>query len=200
MAKIKAIIFDADGMIFTGPLFSVRLAKEYNIDYKKVLPFFENEFKLCLVGKADLKEEIKKYFKPWNWRKSVEALLDYWFTKNEEIDKRIIKTITVLRKKGLKYYLAMNQEKYRTAYLNDILNFKNIFDYIFSSCNIGFKKPESGFYQYISNYLKENKIKTNEVLYWDDREKNMVTAKKFGFQTELYRNFEDFKQKVDIIL
>ena len=58
---IKAVIFDTDGMIIRSEkYFSQRFSDEFNIPMEKILPFFKNEFQLCLVGKADIKTELNK--------------------------------------------------------------------------------------------------------------------------------------------
>ncbi len=64
---IKAIIFDADGMIVHGDRFSGRLAGEFNIPLDTTKLFFKDAFPDCLIGKADLKEELEKYMKQWNY-------------------------------------------------------------------------------------------------------------------------------------
>jgi len=125
---IKVVIFDADGMTLKSSLFSTRLAKKYNISHKKILPFFQKEFNDCLIGKANLKKEVKKYFAKWGWRKSVDVLLDYWFIKENEINQQIIRSIKELREKGVKCLLATNQEKHRTDYIINNLGFKKIFN------------------------------------------------------------------------
>jgi len=135
---IKAIIFDSDGMTNCAEKFSIRFSRDFNIPYEQVLPFFLNEFKGCLVGKADLKEVIKPYLVKWGWQKSVDELLDYWFTGEVNVDARVMETIEKLKQQKIKCYLATNQEKYRTDYMVEQMNYKNIFHGIFSSAEIGF--------------------------------------------------------------
>lgn len=60
-SKIKAVLFDIDGVILEKNPFSKRLSQKFNVPMEKISPFFQQEFKLCSVGRADLKEEVKKY-------------------------------------------------------------------------------------------------------------------------------------------
>jgi len=53
MDNIKAIIFDADGMLVTGERFSTRFARDFNVPMEKIRLFFDNEFKDCILGKKD---------------------------------------------------------------------------------------------------------------------------------------------------
>jgi len=38
---------------------------------------FKNEFQPCLVGEADLKEQINPYLEKWGWKKSVDDFLEH---------------------------------------------------------------------------------------------------------------------------
>src|SRR4030042_3138872 len=97
---IKAVIFDADGMVVITDMFSVKFSKKYKVPYETILPFFKNEFQPCLVGKEDLKKQVIPYLEKWGWKKSVEDFLDYWFNFENQVDRRIIKTVFRLKKAG----------------------------------------------------------------------------------------------------
>ena len=193
----KAVIFDTDGMVVITDMFSVKYCDEYKVPYENILPFFKNEFQPCLIGKADLKEQIKPYLDKWGWEKSIEEFLEYWFQAEHHIDQRVIKTISQLRKSGIKCYLATNQEIYRTNYLKNEMGFKTVFDQIFSSAEIGFKKPQVEFFNVV---IKEIGLDRNEIQFWDDTQKNVLAAKEAGFDAHLYTKFEEFKLEMDTLL
>lgn len=65
------------------------------------LPFFNGEFQDCLIGKADLKNVVKKYLKNWGWQKSVDDLLKEWFQFEHNIDEELADYLSSLKKKGL---------------------------------------------------------------------------------------------------
>ena len=75
-----------------------------------------------------------------------------------------------------------------------MLDFKEIFDKTYSSTNLGYKKTSREFLSKIFNDLGD--IKKEEILFWDDRIKNIEEAKKFGFNAELFISMEDFKEKM----
>ena len=191
---IKVVIFDADGMVIRAEMFSNILSKTYNIPLQEILPFFENEFQLCLVGKSDIKVELKKYMKKWKITKSIDKLLEDWFKFEDKVDKRLLRVIIKLQTNGIKCVLATNQEKSRTRYLLDKMNFDNVFDEVYSSAEIGFRKPTQEFYHYIYKELKKQikNLKKEEIVIWDDREKNITAARSYGFKAKVYAKFNDF--------
>ena len=193
---IKAMLFDADGMVINKPKrFSELLAEDYKVPNEKIIPFFQNEFQACLIGKIDLKDAVTPYLANWNWNGSVDDILKYWFEKENYVDKRITDLIANCRKQGIKCYLHSNQEKYRTKFMTDVMGFSKIFDDIFSSAHLGFKKPDPEFWKSVLN--KISPTEKSEVLVFDDDEENFVSAKEFGFKSYLYKDFEGF---IDILI
>jgi len=193
---IKTILFDADGMLIITEMFSVQYCKEFDVPYEEILPFFENELGPCLIGQADLKEKVSPYLEKWKWNKSVEEFLEYWFESENHVDYRIIETIKELQEKGIRCCLVTNQEKYRTRFMREKMGFSKIFDKVFTSAEIGFKKPNLDFFKHIMEELGDLK---EEVVFWDDKEKNVRAAEEFGFKAFVYKDFEGFKEETDQI-
>ncbi len=189
------VIFDTDGMVIRREMyFSQRFSQEFGVPMEKILPFFENEFQSCLIGKADLKQELAKYLNQWGWKKLVDDLLSYWFANESDINKKILGSIKSLRDRGIHCYLGTNNEKYRVQYLFDNLSLKNFFDGVFSSAELGFLKSQPEFWQAV--YDRLGKPAKSEVLVWDDDEKNVESAKNFGFRSELYSSYNSYENRM----
>jgi len=196
---IKCVIFDADGMLNLSERFSIQHSRDVGIPRDKFNPFFSGVFQQCLIGKADLKNEIKKHLVEWGWDGNVDTFLQHWFKLENKIDARFPPLIVELRKNGMKCVLATNQEKYRTEYLRDEMGFGTLFDAIFSSAYMGCKKPESAFFEKIFQEIGKE-ISKNEVMFWDDDQKNVAGAAHYGFNAFLFTNFNNFEKEVNMIL
>jgi putative hydrolase of the HAD superfamily len=196
---IKTLIFDADGVVLHHKiLFSEGLVRDYNVPPEAVKLFFDTDYPACIVGKTDIKEALTKYIPLWNYPGTVDDLLMYWYgdegLKNEELLQDIVR----LRAQGLSCYLGTNNEKYRLAHMLDILGLRNFFDGIFASGHMGYAKPDPAFWQVVHETL--GKPSKDEVLFWDDVEKNVASAKEFGFHAELYTDFPSYQEKIKFFL
>ena len=191
---IKAVIFDSDGMLSHGRRFSDTYAKEHGISIDEMTPFFSGPFQDCLVGKADLKEELKKgWMEKWNWHSSVEELIEYWFSTGDQLDHSVFDTVTQLRGNGILCVIATNQEKCRTDYLSNKFGYTKAFDRVFSSAYVGSKKTSTEFLNVVFDFLREQdpSVQKNEVLFWDDRSEHIEKVKQYGFEA---RQFSDAAQ------
>jgi putative hydrolase of the HAD superfamily len=191
---IKLVIFDGVGLITHQEPLSVGLVRDYGFSMEKMLPFFTGPLQECVAGRADLKEIFPPYLDAWGWSKGVDAMLEYWFARDHKIDTEMVSYIEDLKKKGVKCFLATNQEKNRYAYMLDKMGFNKIFDQTYCSAHLGHKKPNREFYQKIFKDL--GNIKKEEILFWDDKAENVKGAEEFGIHAELYTSFEDFKEKM----
>ncbi len=196
--NIKCILFDVDGAVVNSEMFSIQYQKKYGVSNDEMLPFYIGIFQDCLVGKADLKVSLREWLPRWKWKGTADEFLQSWFKAENSIDDKIIKAVGQLRADGVKCYLATKQEKYRTKYMKELMGFEEIFDGIFSSSDIGHKKPDKEFYEYILNDLKnQHNIQANEIIFFDDEQKNVDGAKAVGINAHLYTGFDKYKKIID---
>jgi putative hydrolase of the HAD superfamily len=199
--KTKCILFDADGVIIKADVFSIQYQKQFGVSNDKMLPFFKGVFQDCLVGKADLKEVVHPYLDDWKWTGTVDDFLEFWFKAEHHIDERMLKLIKVLQGKNIKCYLVTKQEKHRTEYIRNEMGLEDVFDHIFSSADIGSKKPEREFYESIFQWIeKTDGFKKDELFFVDDSRENVDAAREFGIDSMLYQNFDDFEKKVTTLV
>lgn len=188
----KAILFDADGVVLTKqPYFSLEIAKENNIPYEVIEPFYLNELKKCQIGAADMKEELAKYLPQWKWEGTVDEFMQRWFTTDVHPDEEVLALVDALRARSFKCYLASDQEKYRGEYIRTTAGLGKHFDGTFFSYEVGHSKSDPHFFHAILSTLK---LEPSEIMYWDDDQKNVDVAKSIGIDARFYTNFDELKQ------
>jgi putative hydrolase of the HAD superfamily len=191
----KIFIFDADEVILNREMyFSQRLARDFGISEDEIMKFFKNEYQDCAVGKADLKKELEKYIKIWEWKGSVEDLMKYWFENERDINNTVESEIKKLRGEGFFCCLATNNEKYRTQYLLEEVGLKDLFDYVFSSSEIGFLKSQDNFWRHVQEKLGINDL--GEIMFWDSDKRNVDKVNELGMKGFLFTNEKEFKEKI----
>ncbi len=196
-AYVRLAIFDADGVVTSSKKFATQLEKEFGINQDALTAFFQGPFQDALIGKADLKVIIQPYFKDWGYTGSVDAFLEFWFRTSNEVNNLLIKKVMELREQGIKCYLATNQDKYGKDYLREELNLKHAFNGIFSSSDLGAKKPDKPFFERLLKRLDpKREIPTKEILFWDDSEENVAAAKTFGIQAYQFTDELAFVEKM----
>ncbi len=191
---IKAVLFDLDGLVIVGKkkIFSQRFAEEFNIPYEAISEFFDNDFRECSFGRADLKEKVAPYLVKWNYPGTVEDFLKYWFEGNNTTDKEVLGIVDDLRAKGIQCHISTRQEKYRKEYLLNEVGLKDHFDGILCTCDIGYDKWETGYWDYV---FKKLESKPEEIMFFCDSQKNVDNAKSLGIEAYFYSDISVLKEK-----
>lgn len=196
MSEIKAVIFDADGVVVRNKApFSHGYAAERGFDPSEVAPFFSGDFQEALVGRADLKDLLEKHRELWRLQSSPEDLMSQWFAAEHSVDEVLVSEIKKLRKLGIRCVLATNQEKYRAEYIEKEM-VAGVFDRVYSSAALGVKKPEPEFYAKILEDLG-SVAEPNEAVCFDDDVENVKAAQKTGIRAVLYKDITDFHTVFD---
>ena len=81
---------------------------------------------------------------------------------------------------------------------NEYTEFYNLFDKVYYSYKIGFRKPQAEAFTII---LNQNKLSAHEVLFIDDSPQHIEGAKKLGIKTHHLQDNEDLTNLFpDIVL
>jgi putative hydrolase of the HAD superfamily len=99
------------------------------------------------------------------------------------VDADIVNIVQELRARGINCHLATNQQSHRARYMSETIGHRNLFDREFYSYHIGKAKPDAGFFKFI---LRELRVPPESVLFIDDREDNVTSAKAVGLQASLF--------------
>ncbi len=194
MTGIRAVLFDADGVVINPMLqFSRLLESEYGITPAMTRTFFGGIFKECLAGQADLSEVLPPFLETWRWTGGVDEFIGLWMAADDHPDRALLAAIQDLRQAGTLCGLATLQERNRAAYMRTSMNFSTSFDRLFFSCDMGCLKPAPVFYQKIQAELG---LPGEAILFWDDAPPNVAAAREMGWQAELYTGFAAFQERM----
>lgn len=190
----KVLLLDIDGVLtlHRSGYFSDRLITDFNISSDNSKLFVNEILKPSLTGKLDLKPAFAKLLNDWGINKSVNEMFEYWWAEENKLNIELLNEMKILKSQGIQIYLASNQEQYRANCLKDLLG--NYIEGAFFSCELGFLKEEKGFWLKVLNELSQ--FKPSEIIYFDDDQANIESAKEFGINSCLYTNLADFKNSV----
>jgi len=189
---VKAIIFDIGGVLDKGKPEEhwVELCKSLNLDFEKFQAIRKKYTDDARIGKLSTKEYVSQIAKDLGLK--YEDLFSNWLrTKREnmKIDKEIENLIKNLKKKG-----------YKVATLSNIIELHHqvrienkaydLFDFAVISFKERIDKPNEKIYQIVIDKLK---LPPEEMVFIEDSERNLKTAKKLGMKTIL---FKDNKQLI----
>jgi putative hydrolase of the HAD superfamily len=180
---MKHILFDTDGVLVHSEMWSNEYSRRAWLAPHAMKPFFSWVFQDCLIGGSDLREAIAPFLHTWWWEWSVDEYLRAWFDYENKPDTLLIEKIQELRKKWIKCYVATNQEKYRLEYLKKEMHFEGLFEGVFCSAEIWYKKPQEMYYTHVIETLW---VDPSEIIYFDDDEKNISQAKSMNIDAHLY--------------
>lgn len=180
----RAILFDIDGVL-------IRYEKYYSLvleemGYKDAPHYLDLYFQndhLCTTGHLNPLEEIQQYLDALGWEKSAKEFFDEQFLYEEKyLDINLMREIENIRKEGTKCYLATDQNSYRKGYLLNALGFSKAFDGWYISSDIGYRKINREYWDFVINSLKllHYNLQEKEILFIDDRNANINMAKEFG--------------------
>jgi putative hydrolase of the HAD superfamily len=196
--KIKAFIFDIGGVLYFE-----RSSKSFkNHDHSGVHEYVARKLKLPLDTYFDsIDTTYTNSIEGKNTKQQVLSVL----SKNLKLGKRKLERLyyNAYKKKFLR-----NKELYKKAYelkdkdfdiaiLSDqwhlskkaFITKKDLwkFDALVLSCDVGLRKPNPKIYKLV---LKQLHLKPEEVVFIDNRNWNLVSAKKLGMKTILFENNE----------
>ena len=188
---IKAIIFDLNGVFILGPYLSERYHKKFGLDEDEFLKALNKILKIARLPGAD---NVYSYFKPslkkWGIKLSQREFYDFWF-EAEKLNPEMIKLAKKLRKNFKIYILSNNFRERSRHYDKKYPKLKELFEKRYYSWQTGYKKDSPKAYKKL---LRENNLKPEECIYFDDKDKMVELAKGLGIKSYKFKDIEGVKK------
>lgn len=179
--QIDAVLFDADGVI-------QRAHPDWRSNLEALAPPGREEEFLDDVRTAELgptrgegsfPDELAKVLARWNVATPLDEVLDNWLRIDVFTDVQDV--VRQIRAAGTQVYLATNQQAMRTAYMRANLDYDQLFDDEFYSCELGLAKPDPAYFTAILDRIGRS---GDTVLFLDDNQPNVEGARTAGLHAE----------------
>lgn len=179
--KVDWVLFDADGVIqSTAGGWMEELTAWGGDRADEFLLAIAAADVACLTGK-DFRAAMQEVLRQFDIGAPVEEVIDqhFWI----EVREPMLAAVRSVRDLGLRCALATNQQNLRGAYMRNSLGLEKIFDEQFYSFELGFAKPDAGYFQAI---MKRIDVTPDRLLFIDDHEGNVAGARELGIHSELF--------------
>lgn len=185
---IKVVIFDYGGVTGYEPFesdVSKAIARKFGIGYENVYKNYKSLENSILTNKISKRTFLVRFAKTLKIpEKKLEITWDNHFGSKPKVNKKVVKIVGDLKRRGYKIALLSNVYKHRAIIIRKNGDYR-IFPNVFLSCDIGIRKPDKKIYEHVIEKLK---AKPEECIFIDDREINLAPARKLGFKTILFKN------------
>jgi FMN phosphatase YigB (HAD superfamily) len=192
MAKIKAVIFDLNGIFLNGKPLSDRVEEKFEVNKD----IFWNAFKTPLdISRKNKNTDSSIWQSVADLLKiTPDEFLEFWFS-GENIDLEMLKFAKNLKDDGLKIFILSNNLKFRTEYYREHFpELFNTFDKTYFSWETGVAKPDSKSFE---NILNENNLCPSDCLYLDDSTKNVLAAIDLGIKSRVFEDINQTKKFIE---
>lgn len=186
---VDVILFDADGVLQTteekwwfalsdliGPADSDRVAAFF-----ADLQVTERQ---TLSGATPFLPRLRELLQRWSVATPAEEVIELW--QHIDVDTEMITAVRELSATGLRCALATNQHRERATYMQQTLDYEEVFEPTFYSCAIGFAKPDPAYFRFA---LAELVVAADRALFIDDNADNVAAAREVGLRAELFDRY-----------
>jgi putative hydrolase of the HAD superfamily len=196
MTNIKFIYFDLGGVIVTDSFrpMAKKLAKEYGLDEEKIFQAYVRTTSLEYSQGKVIGERWVYFFQEIGVDlHDLKKFLDKWHKTFLPIKE----TITIIKKISKKHKVGLlaDQPKDLMPYFKK-LGILKLFKTKVISCEVGAGKEQDNLEIY-KIAIEKAGVKAQDILFIDDREKNIRNAEKLGMQTLLFVNPEKLKEDLN---
>ncbi|MBI3034994.1 HAD family phosphatase [Candidatus Woesearchaeota archaeon] len=188
------LVFDLSGVFFNDGLKVAvkRISDEFKLN-PEIVEFvlngsFAQKYRTGLIETEEFWKQAKDYLKVDDIKEIKKIFFESYHPHEESV--QLLKS---LKNKKIKTAFLSNSPKDRTEFLNKKYNFISLFDFGLFSFEAHAWKPDKEIYQ---KFLKKFNLNPNDVIYIDDRERDIKPAKELGMRIILFQNINQLKDEL----
>lgn len=195
--KIKAVFLDIGGVLLTngwGHESREKAAKVFNFDYEEMNilhNFIYNVFEIGSITLDDYLDTVL-FHCPRNFTR--EEFKHFMYAQSEELPEMLSWLKSWKKQTNLSVFALSNESKELNNYRKNKFELHKVFDGYFSSCYLGFRKPDPRIFK---TALQIAGVTPFETIYFDDRPMLVEAAKKLGINAVHHENVETTKRIIE---
>lgn len=201
---IKAVLFDYGGVVKIGHPLSMDIMEICNISKEELKKVEDKRAQLVIqaetgvISDEQFWEEFSKIIsKPLpDSPKNCEKLAKKIYRETFVFVPEVIGLVKKLKTQGIRTAVLSNIYKFEAEVIREKYGYKE-FDPVILSYEVGMRKPEINIYLLAIEKLK---VKPEECIFIDDKEKNLLPAEELGMKTVLARSPEQIVKDVLFIV
>lgn len=146
------VMLDVDGVVVTGHPHDGRswaadIEQDLGITPQDLQQhFFIPHWKAIVVGEKRLDTVLEDCLPRLAPDLTPQDFMAYWFARDARLEEDVLADCDLLRARGVKVFLATNQEHFRARHLMEMLGLSSRVDGIVYSAQVGAKKPQRAFF------------------------------------------------------
>lgn len=192
---IKTILLDFGGILSDNVdswnTMYKRIPEKTGLTIEELNEIFSKHWIEVSVGKKDFTDILDMFIKRSKNKITREDLLEI-YSSDTKIYEDVLEIVTQLKNKGFMVIILSNESKVgEKIRLGKIEKFV---DKIYSSSSIGIRKPDAQIFNYV---LSKENLQSNETLFIDDRERNIIAAETLGIRGIVYKNIQQLKEDLE---
>ncbi|MDH5656693.1 MAG: HAD-IA family hydrolase [Spirochaetia bacterium] len=196
---MKLVLFDLMDTVLVNPYY--RVVSKLTPSHVTLHEFqsMRNMKSFLLFEKGEISERdfYKNYYKAdFDFKKAgfpdPRKLKKYLYKKMEAIPGMFEIIRNLNQREEVQTGIASNYSIWYLEIFKKCRELETLFDYIFFSCEMGIRKPDSGFYRIIQESLENQKYE--KIIFIDDRKENVDSASELGWNSFLFNETAELKE------
>ncbi|MGO3183862.1 MAG: HAD family hydrolase [Aequorivita sp.] len=193
VSKIKVVFMDIGGVLLTngwGHESRQKAAKVFGFDYDEMNILHNFIYNVFEIGGISLDQYLDTTIFHCDRDFSKAEFKEFMFAQSLELPELLSWVKTWKRKTELPVFALSNESAEINDYRIRTFSLHEVFDGFFSSCYVGYRKPDPRIYE---KALQITQVAPSECVYFDDRLMLVDAAKKQGMNGIQHKEFETTK-------
>lgn len=181
----RCLMLDVDGVVVNGrPEDGQSWATDIEPDLG-IVPerlhrlFFEPHWDAVVTGRKNLVDVLETCLPEIAHSLTAQEFITYWFNKDSRLDEGVLAECAELRSRGMRIFLATNQEHMRAQHIMDQLGLRMHVDGMIYSAEIAARKPQRAFFEAA---VKRSGFGPEDTVLVDDTKANVDAAFDAGWK------------------